>query len=186
MNAHGTVTGPIRAVRVSTAEVALRPRASSALRAEQSGFTLIEVLVAVALTAIGLLGLASLQITSLGGTQAGSERTQAAMLALDIADRMRHNIATARAGGYDLDAGATPQEVTCRTAASECTPAQLALADLSEWKALVDATVSGGDASIATSADGNLTDVSITIEWVDTRALEGMDQQGQLVFEFSI
>ena len=152
----------------------------------EAGFTLIEVLVAVALTAIGLLGLASLQITSLGGAQAGSERTQAAMLALDIADRMRHNIDAARAGTYDVDAGEERNAATCRTEESACTPAQLAAADLSEWLTLVATTVAGGTAGVDTTADGNVTDVTITINWVDTRALDDLDQQGQLVFEFTI
>jgi type IV pilus assembly protein PilV len=152
----------------------------------QSGFTLIEVLVAVALTAIGLLGLASLQMTSMGGTQAGSERTQAAMLALDISDRMRHNIDAARDGEYDLDLGDIPDSATCRSVSADCSTADLAAADLSEWRTLVSASITGGDTSIATAASGNVTDVTVTISWVDTRALDDADQQGQLVFEFTI
>jgi type IV pilus assembly protein PilV len=181
MGAHGKKTPTRAIVRRTERELALRSGSAS-----QSGFTLIEVLVAVALTAIGLLGLASLQMTSIGGTRAGSERTQAAMLALDIGDRMRHNIDAARDGEYDLDAGAIPDAASCRSDGADCSTADLAAADLSEWRALVGASITGGDASVATSANGNVTNVTVTISWVDTRALDDEDQQGRLVFAFTI
>ena len=73
----------------------------------QKGFTLLEVLVAVLVLAIGLLGLAGLQATSLRVNQSASMRSQATNLAYDMADRIRANRGAALAGSYDSQALAT-------------------------------------------------------------------------------
>jgi prepilin-type N-terminal cleavage/methylation domain-containing protein len=57
--------------------------------ARARGLTLIEVLVVVVLLAIGLLGLAGLQLRGLQVNQGSQLRSQAAMMAEDMADRMR-------------------------------------------------------------------------------------------------
>jgi len=62
----------------------MRPRRTS-------GFTLIEVLIAVLVLGIGLLGVAGLQSVALSMNQGSYVRTQATVLARDIADRMRAN-----------------------------------------------------------------------------------------------
>ena len=56
------------------------------------GFTLIEVLIAMLVLAVGLLGLASLQAYSLRNTQSAYNRSLATELAYDLADRMRANM----------------------------------------------------------------------------------------------
>ncbi len=56
-----------------------------------TGFTLIEVLIAMLVLAVGLLGLAGLQATSLRNNQSAYNRSQATQLAYDLADRMRAN-----------------------------------------------------------------------------------------------
>ena len=55
------------------------------------GFSLIEVLVALFVLSIGLLGLAALQTTGLRFSHQSYERTQATLQAYDIIDRMRTN-----------------------------------------------------------------------------------------------
>lgn len=57
--------------------------------ARARGFTLIEVLVAVLVLAIGLLGLASLQLQGLRETHAALLQTQAGVLATDMAERLQ-------------------------------------------------------------------------------------------------
>lgn len=66
----------------------LRPAASPRMLADASGFTLIEILVALLILSIGLLGLAALQITSLQNSQASYERSIAVMQANDLVERM--------------------------------------------------------------------------------------------------
>jgi len=69
----------------------------------QRGLTLIEILVAVLVIAIGLLGVAGLQASSLKANRTAYGRTQASVLAYDIADRMRLSQAAARRGEFDND-----------------------------------------------------------------------------------
>lgn len=56
-----------------------------------SGFSMIEVLVALVILAIGLLGFALLQTMNLRFTQSANYRTQATNLAYDLLDQMRAN-----------------------------------------------------------------------------------------------
>ena len=56
-----------------------------------SGFTLLEVLVALVILSIGLLGLAGLQAASLRYNHSSYLRSQATLIAYDIVDRMRAN-----------------------------------------------------------------------------------------------
>jgi type IV pilus assembly protein PilV len=108
---------------------------------KQGGFTLLEVLVAMIVMAIGLLGLASLQAVSLARGNDSLLRQQAAMLAYDIADRMRANLGGVRdpdnsdKSSYHMTIITPPTTangvvgpVTC-----PCTPAQMAANDLDEW-----------------------------------------------------
>ena len=56
-----------------------------------AGFTLIEVLVALFVMAVGLLGLASLQLQGLRGTHDAALRNQAVALATDTAEQLYAN-----------------------------------------------------------------------------------------------
>jgi len=56
------------------------------------GVTLIEVLVAIVITSIGILGFASLQFLGLNSNQSAYSRTQATFIASDLSERMRANI----------------------------------------------------------------------------------------------
>ena len=72
-----------------------------------SGFSMIEVLISVALLAIGLLGLAALQSRAALATIEAYQRTQALVLARDIGERILANKPdAARYAGDDYGAGA--------------------------------------------------------------------------------
>ncbi|HZE18056.1 MAG TPA: type IV pilus modification protein PilV, partial [Mycobacterium sp.] len=60
-------------------------------RRQQAGVGLMEVLITVLVLSIGLLGLAGLQATGLRNNHGSLLRTQATMLAADMADRIRAN-----------------------------------------------------------------------------------------------
>ena len=68
--------------------------------ARQRGITLIEILVAIVLTAVGLLGLAGLQLRGIQVNQGSSTRSLAAIMAEDLADRMRSDYAALAAGSF--------------------------------------------------------------------------------------
>ena len=60
-------------------------------RGKAAGFSLIEVMVAVLVLGVGLLGFALLQTMSVRFTQSANQRTQATNLAYDMLDQMRAN-----------------------------------------------------------------------------------------------
>lgn len=130
-------------------------RAISTHRA-QRGLTLIEVLVAVLVIAIGLLGFAGLQATSLRYNHGAYTSTQATTLAMDIADRMRANPNAARDGDYDLDfddgtsGGSTVAEN-----------------DLHAWRTTLADLLPEGTSAVDVDADGN---ARIDICWLDDRS----------------
>lgn len=122
------------------------------------GFTLLEVLVAMVVLSVGLLGLAGLMASSLKNSHSAYMRTQATWLAYDALDRMRANRQVALASGYNLALGAAPGG------------SGLAATDLSEWDTALTNTLTEGDGSIAVGAGGV---VSIIVQWNDTRGTGG-------------
>lgn len=132
----------------------------------QRGFGLMEVLITVLIMAIGLLGMASLQLNSLRNNTSAYERSQANILAYDIIDRMRANRDVARANGYNTDIGDTVTTVDCLGTGANCSPQDLAGFDLSQWKAEVANLLPNGDAAITT--DGDV--ITVTIQWEDNRS----------------
>lgn len=118
---------------------------------KQSGFTLIEVLIAVVIFSVGLLSVASLQIVARKANYEAVQRTTASHLAQAMLERMRANrpaLATYSSGGERQLGGGTiaAPANTCRNRATPCVAANLALADLWDWEQLLDGAfeVAGG------------------------------------------
>lgn len=61
------------------------------LKQSNQGFSLMEVLIAIIVIAIGLLGFLSLQLASINSNQEGMARSQANLVAQDLAASMRAN-----------------------------------------------------------------------------------------------
>lgn len=78
----------------------LRNRLPTSRRAIR-GVSLLEVLIAVLILAIGMLGIAALQALTLKNTEGSSERSNAVVQSYAMLDMMRANSAAARAGNYD-------------------------------------------------------------------------------------
>jgi type IV pilus assembly protein PilV len=131
-----------------------------------SGFTLVEVLVALVVLAIGLLGIAMMQTTALTANQGGYLRSQAVLQVQDIVERMRANAQGVGEGLYNDIPDTIPTDPgTC----SPCTPAQLQARDHYEWAKHNDALLPQGKGKVV-SADGVNFDISL--EWMD-RANQG-------------
>ena len=120
--------------------------------------------------AIGLIGIAKLQITSNVYTESGLHRSQASSLALEIFERMRVNTSEAKAGSYDIIALPT-STTNCEGSDAECTPTQIKDHDLRAWSSRITTLLPGADASITTSPDNGKdpVDITITIEWDQSR-----------------
>ena len=133
---------------------------------KNTGFTLIEVLIAMVVLAIGLLGLAGLQATGLKNNQSAYYRSQATQLAYDIADRMRANVTTAN--NYlttFMDPADAATQADCETVSTTCTPADMAENDLFEWNSALTGTLPSGAGTIAIA--GNV--VTVTVSWSENR-----------------
>jgi type IV pilus assembly protein PilV len=133
------------------------------------GFSLLEVLVAVIVLAIGLLGIARLQTQALKTNLSASQRSQAVMLAYYMMDAMRVNRDNAIAGAYNTGSASNP---TCTTP----TGGSLADNDLQDWFDRLKKNLGEADttcASIACDANGVCT---IRIRWDDSRAGGATDQ----------
>lgn len=68
----------------------------------QSGVSLLEVLIAVLVLSVGLLGIAGLQTANIRNTQSAHQRTVAVLLAASMAERIRANPAAAITGAFVL------------------------------------------------------------------------------------
>jgi len=105
------------------------------------GLTLIEVLVTLVITSIGLMGLVSLQMQALKATQDTGNRSQAMWVFNDLVNRIRANetVSASYITNGNVDCGAQPAAVcsnyhdgNAATNAANCTTAQLAAWDVFE------------------------------------------------------
>lgn len=114
------------------------------------GFTLIEVLTAIVVLSVGLLGLGLLLGTSVRSNHNGMLHTQATFAAETILDRMRANIPAVWGNAYNgtWDAATAPPGVAC-TAAAPCNPAQVAARDVFAWGQLVSQLLPAGSGTVA-------------------------------------
>ncbi len=137
------------------------------------GVTLIEVLVALVIIAVGLLGLAGLQVRGLSIQKDAHGRAIATQLALDLADRMRANrdpVTAAPPAQYAFTAGyggAAPVAGTdCSLAV--CDLAQQAQFDLAGWVSRIAVALPGGWANVqpVPGTEGRVWDV--TLMWAET------------------
>jgi len=132
----------------------------------QFGFTLIEILVALVVLSVGLLGLAGMQLTGLRYNYGAYSRTQATLMAYDIIDRMRANSDGVAAGAYDAINTTTAPTGTlaCVSSTNGCTPAQLAEVDKYEWSQLFNGTppLLAGASATVTNVAGTFT---VAVTW---------------------
>lgn len=138
---------------------------------KQRGMTLIEVLIAVVVLSIGLLGVAALQINALRANESALQRSQAVMLAYLAFDAMRANQQQAQLAAYNTDGLLCVPLETVET---------LAQRDLEFWLqaikgALGDSPESCG--SIACTSDASGVDCTVQIQWNDSLAIDAANAE---------
>lgn len=134
----------------------------------EQGFTLLEVMVAVLVLAIGLLGLAQLQVTSLKQNERAHLRSQASILAADMFDRMRANQSAAQEGKYNLTLSAT----------AVASPSTVAESDIFEWLSNITTFLPPDSDGAITCTDSDATDsdacsqgsiYTVTLQWLEAQ-----------------
>jgi type IV pilus assembly protein PilV len=149
------------------------------------GFSLLEVLVALVVLSVGLLGIAKMQALALSSTTVASSRSLAAIEASSLADAMHANRAywtsSSPVGTPITVAGTTvssgPSAATsCATA---CTAAGLAGYDLQQWANALSALLPNDQATITCQGT---TPVSCTIQitWSEKTVAINAQEQAQL------
>src|SRR5471032_2758224 len=113
----------------------------------QRGISLIEVLVAVLMFSVGLIGLVDLMVMAMRANQAAYQRTQVTFLADGMADRMRANALGVWRGRYNGKDYPVPGTTNCERAA--CTSASLAMHDRQVWSSLLTAFLPDPAAAIS-------------------------------------
>ncbi|WP_115708070.1 type IV pilus modification protein PilV [Legionella sainthelensi] len=152
----------------------------SNLRVRQKGLSLIEVLVAFVILAIGMLGIASMLILSSKANNSSYAKQQAVQCAYDIFDKMRANYQAAINGNYNIsniNSTGTPTlpptpGTLCNL--SPCSSPQLATYDTWYWLTYDVGKLPNGSGSIAATpapgSSGN-TVITVTIQWDDSLAI---------------
>lgn len=143
----------------------------SASRRSSGGFTLIEVMIALLVLGVGLLGFALLQTMNVRFTKSAQQRTVASNLAYEIIDIMR----TQRSMGsyfngitFDSFSSADPTTACARSADAT------ASANIDRWKCEVSTALPEGKAEVKLQADGSL---SVTIRWGDAHWAADQDDK---------
>lgn len=132
---------------------------------KERGASLVEVLVAVLILAIGLMGIAGLQTRALKNGQSAFERSQAVTLSYLILDAMRANVPAAKTGAYNLTR-------TCSVSAA----GTLITSDQRLWLQSMKETLGDSDTTCGeiSCVDNQCT---VRIYWDDSRGTEGSDNQ---------
>jgi len=137
------------------------------------GFSLIEVLITLVITSVGLLAYASLQMNGLKQTNAALIRSEASMLTNDMADRIRANAPGALAGGYNQEL-ISEGVLECT---SNCPPYEYAIFEVSQWLDLINKKLPLGSGTVSCvdsdTADGfpcsNNSVHTVVISWDTNR-----------------
>jgi len=124
----------------------------------QSGFSLLEVLIAVVILSVGLLGLAGMQVTSLQYVTSSLQRTQATSLAYDILDRIRAN----PNGVYTTGLGDAASGYSGDCLTKDCSATEMSTFDLSEWKTSIEDLLPRGQGAVEPGAG---TEVTVSLRW---------------------
>jgi type IV pilus assembly protein PilV len=136
-------------------------------KSRATGFTLVEVLIALVVLAIGMLGIGAMLLNGLQSSRTALQRTQAVALASDLGDRIRANRAAGAA--YALTAG-TALSAPAKACATACTSAEVAALDLYRWQQSVVAALPGAQTAVVVNPVGAIASnrYTITITWTQS------------------
>lgn len=133
----------------------------------ERGFSLIEVLIAILVLALGLLGMAMLQTLNLRYSTGANERTQATNLAYDLLDQMRANrMSAAEYENASFEAGSISDGMCTRPTGAEV-PISGAGSVIERWQCEVVAALGENASAQVTFETTGVTEV--VLSWRDDR-----------------
>ncbi|NRA53305.1 MAG: type IV pilus modification protein PilV [Gammaproteobacteria bacterium] len=126
------------------------------------GFSLLEVLIAVSILAVAMLGIAAMQLMSIKDNRDAYFRSQAVLLSQDMAERMRSN--KSQISAYNgINTNTSYSDPGC----SPCTPTQIVSLDKYEWSKKIKSTTNM--TQLIPSAQGTVTEsagiYTISVSW---------------------
>ena len=124
------------------------------------GFSLVEVLIALIILSVGMLGIAGLYVQSMQAGRTSMFRHNAVTIAGDIADRIRANPAAGAA--YSA---ATGSDNNCVNGGVNCSPAQMAAHDISLWQEQAVDSLPNGKVTVTHDGDLVLPSYEIKVGW---------------------
>lgn len=127
----------------------------------QRGFSLVEVLIALIIMSVGMLGIAGLYVQSMQAGRTSMFRHHAVTLAGDVADRIRAN---PRAGIAYIGQGGNNN---CVGQGVDCNEAEMAANDIFVWQQQAAATLPNGQVVVAFDNAVVPPEYTITVSWTE-------------------
>ena len=128
-------------------------------RRQSAGFSLIEVLIALVIMSVGMLGIASLYVQSMQAGRTSLLRHNAVTLASDVADRIRAN---PNGGANYQNPGA---DSGCVATGADCTATEMAAHDVFLWRQQAQDSLPAGDVEITYNDAVTPPEYTIAIVW---------------------
>lgn len=139
-------------------------------KSKQYGVGMTEVLVAMLLLGVGVIGFAGLQVRAIGATNDASFRTQASAIARDVSERIRLNNASLAVYQNNTLWG-TPAPVSTACEANVCTSAQMAAYDIINVANIAATTLPNGQVNVRTCQVSN--NLCVYVSWNTTTPTVG-------------
>jgi type IV pilus assembly protein PilV len=137
----------------------LKTRKSVPNRWVSRGFSLVEVLIALIIMSVGMLGIAGLYVHSMQAGRTSLFRHHAVTLAGDIADRIRAN----PLGGAAYEGGGANNN--CVAGGVNCTADEMAANDVFLWAEQADATLPDGEVAVEYDDAAVPSTYEVTVTW---------------------
>jgi type IV pilus assembly protein PilV len=138
------------------------------------GGSLLEVMIAMLVFSVGVIGVATMMLTSMRQNDATLARSNATMLANEMYENMLANLPGALAGSYNLAmASAIPRTSSYNCQTSDCTTAELANWELGRWGKRFNDVLHYGDASIAVDTSVDPAIIEIQVRYLPLQEVAG-------------
>lgn len=126
-----------------------------------AGFSLVEVLIALVIMSVGMLGIAGLYVEGMKAGRTSTFRHHAVTLAGDVADRIRAN----PLGGVDYQGPGGNNN--CVLGNVDCNASQMAANDIALWKAQAAAMLPNGDVAVTFDDTVTPNTYRIVVSWAE-------------------